>query len=774
MSSEYVSIEDTDKLNQWLITELGPICEADPAQLSKYVFALIKKPDKTKTQLKEFCNGQLEAFLSTNTKPFVDKLFDVLSDNSYVRPKAKKEPPPAPSSKVEEPKEKLKRGKENEKKNEDEPVEKRKTNSPKREVSPKGGRALRGQNAAASISPPEEQVSSAEKLGSSAETSQKVSQPQRIVRKRISPPPPDEKELRRRRSRSPPRRGGLRRRSPERIVRRRSRSRSADRKDERKKKQRCRDYDEQGFCMRGDACQFDHGPDPVVIDEKGWKSSSKGIITKPPSFPTAPPNFNLPPPGYTPIGAAQPPPPGIVADGGYNPDAPAMSLDFSVPPPSLVMNAGWRPNIQFGMQQQGQMLETGPRADRGYDGPRGRGAWGGRGRGGRGGNRMLPRVRNDVGKSLEVRNIPAELNNILKLNEHFMQFGAIVNLQVHFQGDPGAALVTYSSRGEATNAYKSTNPILNNRFIKVFWHNPPEAANGEPTTANAATGQAGVPVSVGADGEKAAASASQPSETKPASPKKTEVVTRAQAVFRNEKFEEEMKKKVADREARKRDKVQLANLQQMQKKKTELVQKLLTQQKAAFELAKKATSDEPKKKALKLVAKLKKQIDTLRDEQKQATEKIEELQQKRVEEEEAAKKAAEASKAPITADESVESTASQDADKVGKDGKTLIIRGFDSNDNIDELRLTLEIGGLNPASFEVIQLGKDAKALGTYETPEKARQAVITKNIVHEGRRVRFGWPTQSELDQKALPTTEDIVATLGQQSDSETEEPVV
>ena len=30
---------------------------------------------------------------------------------------------------------------------------------------------------------------------------------------------------------------------------------------------RCRDYDEKGFCMRGDLCPFDHGNDPVVVED---------------------------------------------------------------------------------------------------------------------------------------------------------------------------------------------------------------------------------------------------------------------------------------------------------------------------------------------------------------------------------------------------------------------------------------------------------------------------------------------------------------------------
>ena len=32
------------------------------------------------------------------------------------------------------------------------------------------------------------------------------------------------------------------------------------------KRPRCRDYDEKGFCMRGDQCKFDHGSDAVVLE----------------------------------------------------------------------------------------------------------------------------------------------------------------------------------------------------------------------------------------------------------------------------------------------------------------------------------------------------------------------------------------------------------------------------------------------------------------------------------------------------------------------------
>ena len=40
------------------------------------------------------------------------------------------------------------------------------------------------------------------------------------------------------------------------------------------KRPRCRDYDEKGFCLRGDLCKFDHGSDAVVLEDAGGKVES--------------------------------------------------------------------------------------------------------------------------------------------------------------------------------------------------------------------------------------------------------------------------------------------------------------------------------------------------------------------------------------------------------------------------------------------------------------------------------------------------------------------
>lgn len=71
---------------------------------------------------------------------------------------------------------------------------------------------------------------------------------------------------------------------------------------------------------------------------------------------------------------------------------------------------------------------------------------------------------------LAVRNIPATLNTITHLNGHFSRYGNLVNVQVQFEGDPSSALITFSNNEDATLAFNSSEAVMNNRFIKMFWH----------------------------------------------------------------------------------------------------------------------------------------------------------------------------------------------------------------------------------------------------------------------------------------------------------------
>ena len=325
---------------------------------------------------------------------------------------------------------------------------------------------------------------------------------------------------RRFRSRSPPSRGSrLRGRSPDRYarivrsrsisperIRRRSHSRSRSRSPTHARLRiqaspdppgyvpstrapRCRDYDEKGFCMRGDQCKFDHGNDAVILAD----SVGGGVPAYNPAAPsTAPSSLDttVPPPSpmhpmltpsaidpYVPAGSViiDPNIPPPVAKESMPPlhlPPPGFTAPIHVPPPSSQFGpiTGQKRSFEGGYNEPGNSM-LGPPAKRGFDYKRlGRGNRGGqRGRGytGHGG----------ISAQLAVRNIPLPLNNIGLLNNHFGKFGTLVNVQVHFEGDPASALISYSDPSEAEGAMNCSDAVLANRFIKIFYHHQNSAKN---------------------------------------------------------------------------------------------------------------------------------------------------------------------------------------------------------------------------------------------------------------------------------------------------------
>lgn len=246
----------------------------------------------------------------------------------------------------------------------------------------------------------------------------------------------------------------------------------------------------QGFCMRGEMCPFDHGVDPVVVEDSALSTvltyTSNGGAPMPDI-----PSTIIPPPimGATPMMHPMQPR-GLPAE--YNPQAPQMwhgggggggRSGFRGPrPPMLGPGAATHSFIQQPPNMQRQLISVpvmdnkqneqypqnyGMRYEQDQEG------------GGGGGfmkkkqfdfGRLGPRVKNPANCSLELKKVPSGLNNITHLNNHFSKFGKIVNIQVCYEGDPEAAIVTFSSHAEANAAYRSTEAVLNNRFIKVFWH----------------------------------------------------------------------------------------------------------------------------------------------------------------------------------------------------------------------------------------------------------------------------------------------------------------
>lgn len=281
------------------------------------------------------------------------------------------------------------------------------------------------------------------------------------------------------------------------------------------KNDRCRDFDEKGYCMRGETCPWDHGVNPVVLEDINnpmmaiqtapnvrsggeYNPDAPEIWAQGNSFaggqnrvPGLPPNNGAPnayprlPGNNTNAGAAAAgfrgvPPFPFPLNAGAGATTPLQRELISVP----VVEANLGGDISASQKRRYEPEDTVAVAE----GPT---------------KRKLPinsrlgppgRVALQNNCSLELRKVPRGLNSIAHLNNHFCKFGKIVNIQVTYEGDPEAAIVTFSTHAEANVAYRSTEAVLNNRFIKVFWHTP---ANGNAAASidgnHNSTGLAGAP-----------------------------------------------------------------------------------------------------------------------------------------------------------------------------------------------------------------------------------------------------------------------------------------
>ncbi|KAG0367957.1 hypothetical protein BC939DRAFT_445349 [Gamsiella multidivaricata] len=228
---------------------------------------------------------------------------------------------------------------------------------------------------------------------------------------------------------------------------------------DRPKRQRCRDYDEKGYCMRGDLCPYDHGVDRIVVDDlprfdmmggapamgpNGMMGMAGG---RPPFFPGGPTGGMIPNPSDV-----------------YDPEAAALSAnEIGLPRQGIE-------DMEGGHRRGGQEMG-------GRGGMRGRGSLRGmRGRGRSGASHPYSAPGHFPGAgpgtagsktSLVVEHIPDEHNTIDKVNEFFKKFGSLTNIQVDQSAHK--ALIQYSTREEAGAAYNSPDVIFGNRFVKVYW-----------------------------------------------------------------------------------------------------------------------------------------------------------------------------------------------------------------------------------------------------------------------------------------------------------------
>ncbi|KAG0174358.1 hypothetical protein DFQ30_004671 [Apophysomyces sp. BC1015] len=227
---------------------------------------------------------------------------------------------------------------------------------------------------------------------------------------------------------------------------------------------RCRDYNEKGFCMRGDMCPYDHGADRIIVDEgfnapfanAGGPMNMGGRGPQPPFFGMPVPN-PMGPDAYDPERAT-------LIPTSFPVDMPGMMMPDAMPNPmALPMRGGMR-----------------PRGGRG------------RGRGGYMGGNQYHQNKNNT--TLVIENIPADVCQISKINDFFKKFGTIVNISV--QPHVQKAILQFSSRSEAEAAHGSPDPIFDNRFVKVYFQREKEEpadtdseTKPTPTTTTTATNE---------------------------------------------------------------------------------------------------------------------------------------------------------------------------------------------------------------------------------------------------------------------------------------------
>uniref|UniRef100_A0A9J8B9C8 RNA binding motif protein 26 n=1 Tax=Cyprinus carpio carpio TaxID=630221 RepID=A0A9J8B9C8_CYPCA len=546
-------IENLEALKTWLSKTLEPICDADPSALAKYVVALVKK-DKSEKELKALCIDQLDVFLQKETQTFVDKLFEAVNAKSYL---------PQPEQPTSARTETQQRTEKDESKR-DEVQQNSHTRSPLK---------IWGQHIFTTLKCAHfvmlllnaflallEQDSGKPKYEHSRPERQEAVTTDGYTATPLTPgsssahfPVPTLSST-------------ITVIAPTHHGNNTTESWSEFPQDHTPfgrggpPRKRCRDYDEKGFCMRGDMCPFDHGSDPVVVEDVNLPSMlpfqppplpgvdgppppglppPHSLLTPPVNLrPPVPPPGTMPPslppvavfffinvlffclsgpppplPALQPSGMdappnsitssvptivtsgvrpplSQPPPPLFTSDSFepevYNPEAPSMTSrpmyrhrvnaqrpnligltmgEVDLPPREKMSNTNSaRIVLESDSRKRGAGLHDGaipakkPWFDKpNFNKPNHHGF-----------HRNVPY--SSANTKLAIRQIPPELNNISKLNEHFSKFGTIVNLQVAYNNNPDGALIQFASPEEAKRAMQSTEAVLNNRFIRVHWH----------------------------------------------------------------------------------------------------------------------------------------------------------------------------------------------------------------------------------------------------------------------------------------------------------------
>ncbi|KAJ3396377.1 hypothetical protein HDU92_003219 [Lobulomyces angularis] len=183
------------------------------------------------------------------------------------------------------------------------------------------------------------------------------------------------------------------------------------------RQQRCRDYDEKGFCLRGDLCPYDHGADRIVVDNNPMMM---GNVSFGMQGNQAAPKLAINAFGGTRTTLPLP--------GSYDPEAAGRP---SLPTVSTMSNI-------LGSNSSMQLTEK------------------------------FKKKKNTQPPHLVIEKIPLPFCTLGKIHEYFKQFGQVKN--IHLTPSMHRAIIEYQQLSEAQSCYNSPVAIFGNRFVKVYWY----------------------------------------------------------------------------------------------------------------------------------------------------------------------------------------------------------------------------------------------------------------------------------------------------------------
>lgn len=439
-----MQIKDPERFKTWLTAVLGPVCEAEPAALAKYIFALLKR-DRPINELQKYLLSQLEEFLNNDTEHFTVLLVETLKNESYLNNDSvdvKSETVVTSSGEKSDTGEKL-----CEKPIKEEEKPRSRSRSLVRSRSPRNKdikftRTKRYRRDDHTSDEDEER-----------ESYRKYRYHGRSWSPRRSKSPKFKRRFRSPKNRSRSQSGSPVKKPKEDIFAEFKKSEGI----EKKTLGRCIDFDEKGYCMKGDLCVYDHGKDPVVLATGNGVLSFQNAGTSftnqiTPTFPVVPIVQNVPVPV-----AVQPYPPAQnqrmyypSTEGSYwvrgsgDQKFSKQKRELVSVPTGENQNRFKRKNFKKeDNNNSNNNNNKKPKFD--Y-------------------RRLGPKISSN---EVQLKNVPENLNNISSLNNSFMKFGKITNIQTSSENKE--ATITFSASHEAQKAHKNIETVFGTLPITANW-----------------------------------------------------------------------------------------------------------------------------------------------------------------------------------------------------------------------------------------------------------------------------------------------------------------